>query len=74
MKYLIDLDKIYQYKVTILIKEHFLPKFIFHQNFLFKKGGKILTKQFFSNISVRVGKNLIMSIGSGYLVTSRKFF
>ena len=48
--YSIDLEKIYQNRVTILIKELFLPKFIFHRNFLFEKLEKKLTKQFFSTI------------------------
>ena len=74
MKYSIDLEELHQSRVTILIKERFLLKFIFHQNFLFEKMEKISAKQFFSNISKHVGEYLIMPSGVGYLVTSRKFF
>ena len=70
LKYSIDLGKINRNRVTILIKEHFSPKFIFRKNFLFEKRGKILTKQFFSNKSVQVGKGLLMSIGRWYLLAS----
>ena len=74
LKYSIHLEKIYQNRVTILRKKRFLRKFIFHQNFSLEKREKIGTKQFFSNISMQAGKNLIMSSGTGYLVTSRKNF
>ena len=68
-KYSIDLGKIYQNRITLFIKEHVLPKFIFHRNFLFEKRGKILTKRFFYNKSILVWKNLIMPSSRGYLVT-----
>ena len=74
MKYSFDLEKIYRNRVTILIKKHFLPKFIFYQNFLVEKMETTLTKKIFSEICEQVGKNLIMSSDGGYFVTSRKNF
>ena len=74
MKHSIDLEKVCRIRVTILIKKHFLANFIFIEIFCLKKGEKFLTKLLFSNISVQVGKNLIMLIGRGYLVTSKNFF
>ena len=73
LKYSVDLEKKYRNRVTILIEERFLPKLIFHRNFLFEEREKILTKQFFQK-SIQVGKNSIMPSGREYLVTSRKFF
>ena len=67
MKYSIYLEKIYQNRVTISIKQRFLWKFIFHQNFLYEKKEKISTKQFFSNKSEQIGEKLIMPSGGGYL-------
>ena len=72
-KYSIDLEQIYQNRVAILIKKVFLPKFIFHQNFLLEKSEKFSTKQFFSTVSKQIGENLIMPSDGGYFVTTRKF-
>ena len=47
LKYSADLEKMYQDRVTMFKKECFLAKFIFDQNFLFKKRENILMKQFF---------------------------
>ena len=57
--------------MTILITAGFWLKFVFHQNFLFEKSEKILTKQFFPNISVQAGENLIMPSGGGPLLFKR---
>ena len=56
LKCLIDLEKIYRNRVTISIKARFLPKFIFHRNFLFERSGKILTKQFFPTYLYKLGE------------------
>ena len=75
LKYLIHLEKIYKNRVTTYFnKGAFLPKFIFLRNFVFEKRGRILTEQFFFNVSKQVGENLIVPSGWGYHVTSRKFF
>ena len=64
--------KIYQNRVNISIKERFLSKFIFCQNFLFEKRKEIVTKQSFTYISKQNKENLITPSGVGYLVTSKK--
>ena len=63
MKYLIDLEKIHQNRVTISINKRFLPKFIFRRSFMFKEKEKNLRKQFFLRISKQVVENLIMPNG-----------
>ena len=75
LKYSINLEKIFQNRVTILKKESILPKFIFHKNCLFEKKEKILTNQLFPTyLSTQVGENLIMPKSVGYFITTRKFF
>ena len=46
----------------------------FSSNFFVWKKRKNFNKTIFSNISKQIGKNLIISIGRGYLVPSRKMF
>ena len=50
LKYFIDLEKMHENRVTALINESFLLKLIFHQNFLFEKKEKMLTKHFCQHI------------------------
>ena len=56
LKYSIDIEKKYHNRVTILIKERFLRKFILYQNFLFEEQEKISTKQFFATYLLKLGK------------------
>ena len=56
LKYSIDSEKIYQIRVTFLIKERFFRNLFFIEIFLFQKSEKILTKQFFLKYLCKLGK------------------
>ena len=54
------------------MKKRFVPKFIFHQNFLFEKKEKFQRNNCY-NISKQVEEKLIMSSGGGTLLLQEKF-
>ena len=75
LKYSIDLEKKYRNQVTILIKERILLKFIFHQNFLFKKKGENFNKIiFFSTYLYKLGNISLRQLVEGTLLLQEKIF
>ena len=74
LKYILDFDIFSLNRLNFLVKRAFCRNVYFRGKFFLEKWEKILTKQFFSNISKQVGENLIMPSVEGTFLLQEIFF